>query len=516
VTIASFGHGLERGPIARNDALMTSWSRFVLAALAACGNSAPSTTTGDSGSDGGALAVDGSVEDVPDVAVDAGPPPTIMLMTPPATGAMVSGTIVVRVRTSGSSVTVAQAGCPSQVVTSAPFRVEWDTTCDSVDGQKTITVTATTPTGASAVTTIQLTTKNARTSGQKTFPKGIVYNPSFGATPLTSAFFVTNTWIPGVSNVFKWSDVQPASNDAITSFSAFDTLMNISKGVNRTTGHPKVIFIVKSGGNSTPPWITGTPLFRPSFTAAQIPNVASESSLVPWDPVVSDYFVNFTAQIAAHYDDDPDFAGMYVAGVNAQYPEMIFAASSLWASITTTVDDPDPGLTNDASGAQLYASAWLRNVRLMATQFTRSYVINMLDATPAVPADTYGAFDAIYQHVNTTYASHATMGTANLGDGTTGGVVLTDKKYMVLDSSYTGALGANQTPVFYEIGPAKVNTSDPNSLANAIRKCAVGTGTGQLGCTAATIFNKSYYDSSQDAAAVAAASCAVWGGSDCP
>jgi len=370
--------------------------------------------------------------------------------------------------------------------------------------------------GATAETTIDLTTKNARSSGMKTFPKGIVYDPSFGSTPLTSAFFAANTWIPGVSDVFKWANVQPAYNTAITDFSAFDTLMSISKGVSRTTGHPKVIFIVKSGGSATPPWINGTPLFRPSFTAAQIPNVASESSLVPWDAVVSDYFVNFTAQLAAQYDDDPDFAGMYVAGVNAQYPEMIFAASSLWASVPTTVDDPDPGLTNDASGAQLYANAWLRNVRLMATQFTRSYVINMLDATPAIPADTYGAFDAIYQHVNTTYESHATMGTANLGDGTAGGVVLTDAKYIVLDSSYAGSLGPNQTPVFYEIGPAKVNTSDAHSLANAVRKCAVGTGVGQLGCTAATIFNKSYYDSSQDTTDVATASCEVWGGADCP
>jgi len=486
---------------------------LVAMALAACGNGVASLA--DSGSDASSPSNDASPPIDAGSDVDAGPPPSLMLMTPPQTGATVSGTIIVRVRTSGDSVTVAQAGCPSQVVKS-PFRAEWDTTCDGVDGAKTITVTATTLTGATTSIPIQITTKNARTSAMKTFPRGIVYDPSFGATVLTSAFFNQNPWIAGLSNIFQWASVQPTYNDAITDFSAFDAMMNISKGVARTTGDPKVIFIVKSGGSATPPWITGAPLFRPYFTETQIPNQAMEESLVPWDPVVSDYFVNLTAQLAAQYDDDPDFAGIYVAGVNAQYPEMIFAASSLWSNITTTVDDPDPGLTNDDAGAQLYANAWLRNARLIATQFTRSYVINMLDEMPAVPADPDGAIDAIYQTINTTYSAHATMGTANLGDGTTGGVVLTDHKYVVLDSSYNGPLGANHTPVFYEIGPAKVDTTNPFSLANAVRKCAVGTGTGQEGCTAVTIFNKSYYDENQDAGAVGTASCDVWGGSACP
>jgi hypothetical protein len=234
---------------------------------------------------------------------------------------------------------------------------------------------------------------------------------------------------------------------------------------------------------------------------------------------VSDYFVNLASQLAARYDNDPDFAGIYVAGVNAQYPEMIFSSSPAWANaaapppngIATTVDDVDPPLTPDAAGAALYANAWLRNARLMATQFRQSRIVNMLDAMIALPsAVQYDALDSIYQTINGTYSAHATMGTANLGDPDV--ISLSAHKYVVLDSSYPG----NETPVFYEIGPRKVDTTNTHSLADAVRACAQGTATGELGCTAVTIFNSSWYGANQDVGDVGTASCEVWGGTACP
>jgi hypothetical protein len=72
---------------------------LVAMALAACGNSVASLA--DSGSDASSPSNDASPLIDAGSDVDAGPPPSLMLMTPPQTGATVSGTIIVRVRTSG-------------------------------------------------------------------------------------------------------------------------------------------------------------------------------------------------------------------------------------------------------------------------------------------------------------------------------------------------------------------------------------------------------------------------------
>ncbi len=460
--------------------------------------------------------------------------PVIGMHTPLGTGessdggpTVVRGNVVFRARVTddvgvdrvefelaGSSTPLATVAAPG------PYRYEWAT--DSVvNGTYTVNIKAYDAAGNESTLPISLEVNNAsHGSTPRAFVNGLIYEQSTGTHPtVPSVSFLTasdHQYIRAIGVIDPWTTLQPEANSAVD-FSILESL--------KTNAHAAgidYIFILKSGGNGTPAWVelAGTPpptpgmaLYRPYAPATGVGASGSETSVVAWDLVIRDYWVNVTSQVAAHFDDDPSFRGIYVAGCTARYPEMIFDVQPQFLDasvlppkgILAPFDDADPVFDEVGSEwGQVYSNAWVDTVRLLTTQFQQTRVINMLDELN-LGSHGYDVFDHVWSAIQASYEGQVTVGTANLGNSKS--VDLTDKKYETLKGK------AGMPPVYYEIGPDKVvyGTTSKHGLYDSLMRC----GAAIQNCTAALVFASELKRATADSEAHCAA-CSVWGGPACP
>jgi hypothetical protein len=306
----------------------------------------------------------------------------------------------------------------------------------------------------------------------KAFPEGVIRVNGFGTrADLPADFFQQYPWVAGFAAIELWADLQPAESGPID-WSYLDRQVARAN----TDGKP-VIFLIKTGGGAspaTPGWLSGPPYDRPALA---IP--AGETSAVPWDPVINEKWLAISAQIAARYDSQPLVAGIYVSGVQSQYPEMIFVDSTAWSDNTRPPPDgiqaphPPNNPAFDAPSGSVYSDAWMQVLAGMAGQFTQTWLLNMVDHVfnPDGPGRLSGPMTAVAAEIDLNYSTRATIGTANMGDT----VDLTQTPYREIRASVRDA------PIVYEIGFKKLSgTAD--DLYRALRDCRQ-----VLGCRAAIV-----------------------------
>ncbi len=212
-----------------------------------------------------------------------------------------------------------------------------------------------------------------------------------------------------------------------------------------------------------------------------------ETNLVPWDPVVIDGWLNLSSQLAARYDASPTFAGLYLSGANAKYPEMWFigrtpafrnaTASAPVGIASRTYEalaplDPDGGV---------FGAAWLGVLDAMSGQFRCARVVNMIDAVQSASGTPqWGPLRDINDRVQTRHAQTATVGTANWSESEN----LASYKFQALRRD-AGVLSS----IAYEIGPLRLS-GNPGDLYGALTSCRE-----YLGCDVAFVHYNSLFPS---------------------
>src|SRR3990167_7674215 len=159
----------------------------------------------------------------------------------------------------------------------------------------------------------------------------------------------------------------------------------------------------------------GTVGNRPTLT------ISTEINPWPWDKAIRRAWVADCQKLGAMFDDDETLIAIYVAGVQAQYPEMSFPDSTSWAT------DPDTGDSDvDAYSVALLIDNWNKAIDGMRRAFPRTNLIAMLDQHPN-PSGA-GTFDTAFwdgsvdvgvlAHINDDPGLHLSflVGTVNCGN----------------------------------------------------------------------------------------------------
>jgi len=314
-------------------------------------------------------------------------------------------------------------------------------------------------------------------TAMKPLPRGLARIISFAARCKNfdvAQFKKQYGWVVALAAYEDWALLEPSPG--VYDFSYLDYLVNVlSPAVNRP-----IIFIIRTGDPSkghTPAWIFNT--YHRPIIDTNVPDNPG-SSIVPWDSVINQRYTQVVSQIAGRYDGHDALAGIYLSGVQAHYPEMLFPRSPLWddakvmAPCETFDVRPDGGV---------YSQAWQTMLDWMLISdrgnfhntFQRTWVINMLDdvQSPQNGATVSGPRQTVAASINQSYASRATAGTANLGYDTV--VSHTPaQKYVDLSSHNM------HCPIVYELGPNK-QTLGPGQPPNQVYS-AINVGVKQLGC----------------------------------
>jgi len=341
-------------------------------------------------------------------------------------------------------------------------------------------------------------------SRRKLFPRGIVYC-HFGATTAAGInnklgpFLAEHTWIKGMAVICRWKDLEPTAQGDYD-WSALDAAQAVAHARNIPL---LLIFKTGEGPGYTPLWIISPPNAANKFTGKNRPLVTTkngEHNLVPWDALVRNCWLATLANIASHttkfgaFGDDELIAGIYVAGCNAQYPEMIMPGDTRWSSsafCSPPGTDP-PNQAYDPEGI-VYSAAWQKAIEGYAGaangRWRTTWFINMLDELNAVAPQAVdltaprAAITRFIEANDTLGFTHCTLGTANMGywnniNHVVGNEIdLERPKYAALRDSTV------KSPVYYEIGPRKMDAVAGHlstTLTNARNI---------LGCKAVILFN---------------------------
>lgn len=314
-------------------------------------------------------------------------------------------------------------------------------------------------------------------------------------------------WMQGFAVIDTWANLQHDSPASLDVSYLKDALTDASPG------HPAV-FIIKIGSNGTPAWVTdGTVLDRPQPAEIRNPLRPQEPgvpTIAAWDPVVLDFTQNLLARLAATFDDAPGLAGIYLTGPTSAYPEMTFStAPSPQALDPKKVwSVPYPSRLGDESvppfTVTTYADDWNGRLDDMLTQFRRTAVIGMLDATPEKPylygnppasnSSTVGLKVAQHFDAAARRGKGVLVGTANLGpwpdDGPddSSGPRLNEFPYSQMRASKRAA------PIFYELGPRKSvqGTEKPDDRSTHFHKGLENCTT--LGCHSVVVWTANLED----------------------
>ena len=285
------------------------------------------------------------------------------------------------------------------------------------------------------------------------------------------------------------------------------TYLDAQRDRAHAEGKP-VIFIVKTGGSECPKWLCGPPLSRPQLPA---PPTAKdpENASVPWDPVMNQRWKTTFAAMAARYDCDPWVVGIYLAGVNAQWPEMIYPDEGMaWDNATSA---PPTGIMPDPrfdcpTGGKVYSDAWLNQLSASVAAAPHTWILNMVDEVfnPCGGPPIMTVLDAVVSQVDT-LPLRTTIGTANLGPATCSGCTqLPPSSCASCQPKYVAASAEKRTsPIVYELGPNKITAA--SQIYPALQVCH-----DVLGCRM-VITHKPTWSDPANMAQIHAASANLWG-----
>lgn len=377
----------------------------------------------------------------------------------------------------------------------------WDDTTVTTDTKYWYKVIATNSSGSSANSNWDSSTAGL---WQKIFPRGVVYC-DFSATTATNingnlnTFLSTNTWVKGFAIICRWADLEPTTQGTYD-WSALEAAQAVAHARNIP-----MLIVFKTGGGTgyTPAWVSGSgtgQLKRPIVTTGN-----GDKNLVPWDSIVRGAWLATLANIASHstasygsFGADSLIAGIYVAGCNAQYPEMIMPNDTNWSSVAfcSPTGTSPANLAYDPSGTpngSVYSTAWENAIvgyaNAASGAWNTTWFINMLDEMNNVSTTTTDKtaprieVTSFVEGTTNDYFTQCTLGTANIGywndaNHTAGNELdLTRAKFVALRDS------ACRSPIYYEIGPNKMD-----GTAGHLDK-ALSDARNVLGCKAVILFN---------------------------
>ncbi|GAA3643446.1 hypothetical protein GCM10022224_002280 [Nonomuraea antimicrobica] len=354
-----------------------------------------------------------------------GPGPTFLtrfVARDPGVPVAVAGTVVLRADECASRLVVAREGAgtvrevvpPELACDEGYMRYELDTAALEANVPHTAEIHDAT----GEVTDRIAFTPVARVRGVvPALPKGVYVTNGWADAPVAAGLRYIEevrgavpVWVQGIAVIVAWRTLQPDPSLPLDTARIDEALDYAERQRLLRGGLPlPTIFIVKAGDYATPTWYYQR-LGRPAY---HFPGGEGVGTL-PWDYVMGDLFAAVTSQIAARYDgraEYPDFAGIYLSGAGTpHYPEM-------WSSRPTRcgVWNADVGVlgridyadfTWDPPGCPVQpalpdplkqAEAYVSTTRLMASQFTRTTLIAMLDVTP--PAEGRNRTTTAMEHI---------------------------------------------------------------------------------------------------------------------
>jgi len=312
----------------------------------------------------------------------------------------------------------------------------------------------------------------------KPLPYGIVRAINFTKRPtLPDDYFEKNPWVQGLVIRELWADLEPKEGEFDWTY--LDKMLKYGQ-----QHHKAIVFLILTGGadvfnkSSTPLWLTSAQGYnRPqaSFTTS----IGAATGIVPWDKVINKKWINTARRIAQRYDAQPNFAAIYLAGVQVRYPEMLIPNTEVflhpelypnegYKSHSLPLND-----TLDLPHASVYTKAWSAMLDSMLVYFKHTTIINMVDEFSIKQYKNIE--EPMYAIVNkcSNLGNRVTVGTANLGYNT----VIAPKGEMNI--KYKNIVANKlKCPVVYELGPRKQNANGPDGQVYTALKFARQ----QVGC----------------------------------
>lgn len=315
-------------------------------------------------------------------------------------------------------------------------------------------------------------------SQTKPLPYGIVRAINFTKRPtLPDDYFEKNPWVQGLVIRETWSDLEPTEGKFDWSY--LDKMLAYGQKHNKA-----IVFLILTGGadvfnkTSAPQWLIAQNGYnRPCMSF--MTGIGPANGVVPWDKVINKKWMDASKRIAERYDDQKNFAAIYLAGVQARYPEMLIPNTDVFLHPELY---PDKGYkskslplndTLDLPYARVYTKAWSNMLDSMLTYFKHTAVINMVDDFSIKQyKNVEGPMNAIAAKCDS-LGKRVTIGTANLGYST----VIAPKT--IINRKYTSIIASKlKCPIVYELGPRKQNINGPDGQVYEALKYARQ----QVGC----------------------------------
>ncbi|MEZ0074711.1 hypothetical protein [Planotetraspora sp. GP83] len=251
------------------------------------------------------------------------------------------------------------------------------------------------------------TPHNPQPAAPKSLSKGVYVTGGWADTPVAGAFSYIEdggkipNWVQGIAIEVAWRTLQDSSPAALDT-SRIDEALAYAKGhaAEGRSGPLPVIFIIKQGDDATPLWFVEDTTDGFGERVVSYLGGPDAFGFTPWDKLAGDMFNNMTARLAAKFDQDANFGGIYLGGAGTpRYPEMWYPkftgcngryGSDVGGGPGGTQPDGIPkageftwstDCPSNSANPGLQADAWKGTYALMTSQFRSTPLIGMLDVT---------------------------------------------------------------------------------------------------------------------------------------
>ncbi|MDF3079189.1 MAG: hypothetical protein K0S09_3078 [Sphingobacteriaceae bacterium] len=312
-----------------------------------------------------------------------------------------------------------------------------------------------------------LLSANYAVAQMKPLPEGIVRAINFTKRPvLPDDYFKQDPWVQGLVIRELWADLEP--EEGKFDWSYLDEMLAYGQKHQRS-----IVFLILTGGFnkiSTPAWLTSENGYnRP--TMSFVTGIGPATSVVPWDKIINEKWINTARKIAERYDKQKSFSAIYLAGVQARYPEMLIPNTEVFLHPELYLNEGYKSRREpfnealDLPHARVYTKAWNTVLDSMLKYFKHTTIINMVDEFSIKQYK--NVEEPMYEIVRRcdSLGNRVTVGTANLGYRT-----VIEPQPDIHPKYKTIVTKKLRCPVVYELGPRKQIIDGPdNQVYDALR-----------------------------------------------